>query len=59
MQFTSGHAAGDAGGGRVPVVLLRPGPLGSSMLLQQAWVLLLRFLLQVGGVGVCVKACCQ
>jgi hypothetical protein len=36
---------------RVPVVLLSPGPLGSSMLLKQPWVLLLRFLLQVGGWG--------
>lgn len=34
--------------GRLPVVLLPPRPLGSSMLLQQPWVLLLRSLLQVG-----------
>lgn len=44
-------AAGVNGGGgsdvAVPVVLLSPGPLGSSMLLKQPWVLLLRFLLQV------------
>jgi hypothetical protein len=50
----AGTAAG-AGAGvahlRVPVVLLSPGPLGSSMLLKQPWVLLLRFLLQVGGWG--------
>jgi hypothetical protein len=48
----SAAAAGGVGGAvRVPVVLSSPGPLGSSMLLKQPWVLLLRFLLQVGGWG--------
>jgi len=54
---TAAAAAAGAGGGGVggavcvPVVLCGPGPLGSSMLLRQPWVLLLRFLLQVGAAG--------
>jgi hypothetical protein len=40
----------------VPVVLLGPGPLGSSVLLKQPWVLLLRTLLQVRWFCSC---CCQ
>jgi hypothetical protein len=40
----------------LPVVLQPPRPLGSSMLLQQPWVLLLRSLLQV---GVCRDAASQ
>lgn len=31
----------------IPVLLVQPRPLGSSMMLQQPWVLLLRSLLQV------------
>jgi hypothetical protein len=47
----AGVAAGpdeDDGGGCVslPLLLLPPAPLGSSVLLQQPWVLLLRLLLQ-------------
>jgi hypothetical protein len=41
----------------LPVVLLPPRPLGSSMLLQQPWVLLLRSLLQVGGSSAQIKLC--
>jgi hypothetical protein len=44
---------------RLPVVLLGPGPLGSSVLLKRPWVLLLRALLQVCHwcVSLCVKGC--